>query len=247
MKVHLYFQLSFLFVCEFNTFWKVVFNKVFVRGWRWVHIGDWGRSLKKTLLPLLENAVDGCPVCFVISPWGRLNFAWKEFGHSSLFGLSDCYCCWLMAPSQPCLLSAGLSSKTKDVVVRFLFFFLVSRTLLICQTLRPGKFLSTQNASLCRWNLVLSGPCWNTAPQTYYKETLKKRLRASPLTLAHIPFLLPCAGDWKCNIVWQWRLSLSCWSRLNAATHSVPGIWMAGTWTSCIFRSLKPSTEVTFC
>lgn len=79
-----------------------------------------------------------------------------------------------------------------------------------------------------------------------------KRLRrrdfvASPLTLAHIPFLLPCARDWKCNIVWQWRLSLSCWSRLNAATHSVPGIWMAGTWTSCIFRSLKPSTEVTFC
>lgn len=153
---------------------------------------------------------------------------------------------WWHHLSRACSLLAWVA-KQRMLSCGFFSFFLVSRTLLICQTLRPGKFLSTQNASLCRWNLVLSGPCWNTAPQTYYKETLKKRLRASPLTLAHIPFLLPCARDWKCNIVWQWRLSLSCWSRLNAATHSVPGIWMAGTWTSCIFRSLKPSTEVTFC
>lgn len=132
------------------------------------------------------------------SPWDRLNYALKELGRSGAFGLPDCYCCWLMAPSQPCLLSAGLSSKM-DVVIYppslFLFCFVFGQTLtlLTCQTLRPGKFLSSRNASLCRWNLVHSG-----RPLTHsYSDVLQKRLWrrdfvASPFSLAHTPPLLLC-------------------------------------------------------
>lgn len=40
-------------------------------------------------------------------------------GSGPLFGLSDCYCCWLNVPCQLCLLSAGLSSKIVSP-----FFFL---------------------------------------------------------------------------------------------------------------------------
>lgn len=174
------------------------------------------------------------PNLFCDSPWDRLNFAWKEFGHSSLFGLSDCYCCWLMAPSQPCLLSAGLSSKTKDVVVWFLFFFWSVEPSLFVRLCVLVSFYQPKML-LCAAGILPSLAPVDT--QLHRRPTKRLRRRdfvASPFTLAHIPLLLLCAWDWKRNIVWQWRLSLSCWSRPNAATHSVPGIWMAGTWTSCI-------------
>lgn len=94
---------------------------------------------------------------------------------------------WWHHLSRACSLLAWVA-KQRMLSCGFFSFFLVSRTLLICQTLRPGKFLSTQNASLCRWNLVLSGPCWNTAPQTYYKETLKKRLCREPFDAGSYSF-----------------------------------------------------------
>lgn len=152
---HIYFQLSFLFVCV-NTLEGLYWTKRVCEDGRVPIMGrDWGWLLKIKSLPFLEYAVDGCPACFEI--------AWTLPGKSSdtlgLLGLSDCYCCCLMAPSQPCLHSAGLSSKV-DIV---LFFLLCqSLTLLTCQTFGPGKFLSTWNASLCCWNLVP----WHTA-QTY--------------------------------------------------------------------------------
>lgn len=124
-------------------------NIAYVRMRGWVHISQWGRLLKKKKKKVIALLWKCCRwlsglFCDPPLPWDRLNFAWNELGHSGLLGLSDCYCCWLMASSQPCLLSAGLSSKM-DVIIVCLFFFLSSQslTLLTCQTLRLGKFLSS--------------------------------------------------------------------------------------------------------
>lgn len=86
--------------------------------------GDCWRRKKKKVIALLWKCcrwLSGL-FCDPPLPWDRLNFAWNELGHSGLLGLSDCYCCWLMASFQPCLLSAGLSSKM-DVIIVCLFFF----------------------------------------------------------------------------------------------------------------------------
>lgn len=116
---HIYFQLSFLFVCE--HFWRVVLNKACMWGRESPYHGKGLRVIAEDkVITLLEYAVDGCPACFEI--------AWTLPGKSSdtlgLLGLSDCYCCCLMAPSQPCLHSAGLSSKVDIVLFFSLFFFL---------------------------------------------------------------------------------------------------------------------------
>lgn len=119
-------------------------------------------------------------------PRDGLNYARKVLGHSGPFVLSDCYCCWLMAPSQPCLLSAGLSSKM-DIAMCFPWFFggsefnppvLVRRCVLV-SFYRPYLLL-------CRWNLVLSGSSVHT--QISCKETRMKILYCWPFAAGSYSF-----------------------------------------------------------
>lgn len=94
---------------------------------------------------------------------------------------------WWHHLSRACSLLAWVA-KQRMLSCGFFSFFLVSRTLLICQTLRPGKFLSTQNASLCRWNLVLSGPCWHTSSTDLLQRDFEEETTREPFDAGSYSF-----------------------------------------------------------
>lgn len=149
-------------------------------------------------------------------------------GHSGAIGLSDCYRWWLMAPFQPCLLSAGLSSKM-DVVFSVFLIFDQSLTLLPRQSLRP-----TRNASQCRWNSLRSNvPLTEASSWDICKETLKKRLL--PALSRWLLFPPPvCAHFWShilfrhflpsFSLVALWSCVLPCAWDLDVDIRSL-GLW----------------------
>lgn len=173
-----------------------------------------------------------------------LIYARKVLGHSGR-SYSDCYCCWLMALSQPCLLSAGLSSKM-DIAISFPLFFGGSE-------LNP-LYLS----DVASWWVFITPNCFcaagissSPAPTLTHRCTAKRLWRryftAGPLSLAHIPSLLLYVQLQKRSIVWALALFPVCRSRVECCDPLCARGLDDGHMDFLLFRSLKPSTEVTFC
>lgn len=107
---------------------------------------------------------------------------------------SDCYSCWLTAPSQPCLLSAGLSS-IMDLSLSFsvsVSLFGLPDSVLdsdFASQRVPGKLSWTWNASLCRQNLIHSG-LHPLACNTQLRRVTKKDFEEETLSQAFSCWLI---------------------------------------------------------
>lgn len=173
------FQFSFMFVW-FQHVWRVLLNKQSI----YVKVGGSELAEDKVLAPFRKC----CPVVLWPPPLSLPEMAWTMPGKCSdtqARSYSDCYCCWLMAPSQPCLLSAGLSSKM-DIAISFPSFFGgQSLTLLYLSDVASWWVFITPN---CFCAAGISSSPAPTLTHRYTAKTLKKILYCWPFVAGSYSF-----------------------------------------------------------
>lgn len=151
------FQRSLLFLCEFNTFGRL-----------YVRMGDvtegecWRCRFRRCCWWPRRLFCDPPEITWTMPEKSSDTWACLDSQTFTAVG-------WWRHLSRACSLLAWVAKWLLSFSVLGLRLTLwgQSLTLRSCQTLRPGKFLSTWNASLCRWNLIHFPPPHQHTAQTY--------------------------------------------------------------------------------